>query len=109
MQRNRIFPRRFSSGGALNRAVRPFTPTSATAASSREDSSAAHARELERLTRAMQALPERCRQVLTLRKIYGLTQREIAVRLGLDAAAVESSLAEAMHLCARQLERPERP
>ena len=38
--------------------------------------------ELELLTEAIQELPDRCRQVFTLRAVYGLSQREIAKRLG---------------------------
>jgi len=42
----------------------------------------AHNHELALLTEAIQSLPARCRQILTLRKLYGLSQREIAARLG---------------------------
>lgn len=35
----------------------------------------AHAEEFQILIRAIESLPERCRQVVTLRKIYGLSQR----------------------------------
>ena len=38
--------------------------------------------ELELLTEAIQSLPDRCRQVFTLRVAYGLSQKEIAARLG---------------------------
>jgi len=34
--------------------------------------------ELELLSEAIQSLPDRCRQVFTLRAVYGLSQREIA-------------------------------
>lgn len=47
----------------------------------------------------IQALPERSRQVLTLRKIYGLSQREIAVHLGIEERAVEVHLADGMRRC----------
>ena len=36
--------------------------------------------ELQQLIKAIQSLPNRCRQVMTLRKIYGLSQKEVAVR-----------------------------
>lgn len=45
--------------------------------------------ELEMLTRAIQTLPTRCRQVLTLRKIYGLSQQETAAELGIAEHTVE--------------------
>ncbi len=45
--------------------------------------------ELELLRCAIQALPTRCRQVLTLRKIYGFSQRETAAELGIAEHTVE--------------------
>lgn len=49
-----------------------------------------HEEELEILTKAIQSLPTRCRQILTLRKIYGLSQREVASQLGLSEHTVEA-------------------
>lgn len=49
----------------------------------------ARAQELEMLTQAIQALPARCRQVLTLRKLYGLSQKETAAELGIAEHTVE--------------------
>lgn len=48
------------------------------------------AQELEMLTHAIQSLPTRCRQILTLRKIYGMSQREVAAELGISEHTVES-------------------
>ena len=45
--------------------------------------------ELVRLAEALAALPERCRQVFILRKIQGLTQREVAKRIGVSEGTVE--------------------
>jgi RNA polymerase sigma-70 factor (ECF subfamily) len=45
--------------------------------------------ELELLTQAIQALPKRCRQIFTLRKIYQLSQKEIASELGISEHTVE--------------------
>lgn len=45
--------------------------------------------ELEMLTKAIQALPTRCRQVLTLRRIYGMSQKEVAAELGIAVHTVE--------------------
>lgn len=50
----------------------------------------ARAEELEILTKAIQSLPPRCRQVVTLRRIYGLSQREIAARLDISEHTVEA-------------------
>lgn len=49
----------------------------------------ARSQELELLTDAIQSLPKRCRQIITLRKIYGLSQREVAEQLGLSEHTIE--------------------
>ncbi len=67
--------------------------------------SAAHRQELEILTHAIQSLPDRCRQVLTLRKIYGLSQKEIAAELGISEHTVEVQVANGMRRCAEFLAR----
>lgn len=61
--------------------------------------------ELELLARAIQALPDRCRQVLTLRKIYGLSQKEIAAQLGISEHTVEAQVANGVRRCAEFLSR----
>lgn len=52
-----------------------------------------HDQELQLLAEAIQALPDRCRQVLTLRKIYGLSHREIARQLGISENTVNAQVA----------------
>jgi RNA polymerase sigma factor (sigma-70 family) len=61
--------------------------------------------ELELLTQAIQSLPDRCRQVLTLRKIYGLPQKEIALQLGISEHTVEAQVANGVRRCAEFLAR----
>jgi RNA polymerase sigma factor (sigma-70 family) len=56
--------------------------------------------ELELLTKAIQSLPERCRQVFTLRTAYGLTQKQIADRLGVSLSTVEKQMTQGIRLCA---------
>lgn len=47
-------------------------------------------RELERVRMLIAALPERCRRVFEMRKIEGVSQREIARRLGVSENIVEN-------------------
>lgn len=62
--------------------------------------------ELELLGRAIARLPARCREVLILRKLYGLPQKEIAARLGITENTVEKHAANGVRLCAAFLGAP---
>jgi RNA polymerase sigma-70 factor (ECF subfamily) len=64
--------------------------------------------ELALLAQAIAALPDRCRQVLTLRKLYGLSQKEIASRLGIAEHTVEKHIANGVRLCAEFMKRKSR-
>ena len=55
--------------------------------------------ELALLTEAIQSLPDRCRQVFTLRSVYGMTQREIAEKLGISDRTVAAQLAIGVEKC----------
>jgi RNA polymerase sigma factor (sigma-70 family) len=59
--------------------------------------------ELALLSEAIASLPDRCREVLTLRKLYGLSQREIAQRLGISESTVEKHVAYGVRLCAERM------
>ncbi len=59
--------------------------------------------ELALLTEAIHALPERCREVLLLRKIKGLPQKEIAALLGIAEHTVEALAAKGTRRCADYL------
>ncbi len=60
--------------------------------------------ELEILTKAIQALPDRCRQIFTLRKVYGMPQREIAKKLGISARTVNAQISIGVNKCAEFVE-----
>lgn len=60
-------------------------------------------RELELLVNATRDLPDRCRQVFTLRKVYGYSQKEIAARLAISEYTVEQHLTKAARRCAQAL------
>ena len=59
--------------------------------------------ELMMLVKAVQQLPERCRQVFTLRKVYGYSQKEIAARMNISENTVEQQLIKAARHCAQAL------
>jgi RNA polymerase sigma-70 factor (ECF subfamily) len=45
--------------------------------------------ELKLLAQAIHALPARCREIMILRQIEGVPQKEIAARLGLSVLTVQ--------------------
>lgn len=54
---------------------------------------------------AMDTLPPRCREILRLRKIEGLPQREIARKLGISEGIVENDAVKGMRLIQQWLGR----
>jgi RNA polymerase sigma-70 factor (ECF subfamily) len=62
----------------------------------------ANAPELARVAQLARALPVVCRRVFTLRKVYGYSGREIAIRLGIPDEAVEELLIQAARVCAQE-------
>jgi len=61
---------------------------------------AALCEEVSLLKEAIRKLPKRCRQIITLRKLYGLSQREIANRLGISINTVENQGTIGLKKCA---------
>lgn len=61
--------------------------------------SIASAEDLRLLMRAIETLPPRCRQILTLRKIYGLSQKAVAEQLQISEHTVESQGAIGVQKC----------
>lgn len=59
--------------------------------------------ELMQLARAFSALPPKCREVVWLRRVDGLSQREVAVRLKISEKTVESHIAKGTRLLADAL------
>lgn len=54
---------------------------------------------------AVAALPEKCRRVYLLRKVHGLTHREISEKLGITRSAVEKHLANGVLGCREYVRR----
>lgn len=55
---------------------------------------------LSRLVHAFDQLPDRCREVLWLRRVQELSQREVAVQLGISEKTVEKHMAKGVRLLA---------
>lgn len=68
----------------------------------------AGARELQRVERLIEGLPLKCRRVFVLRRIHGVSQREIARMLGITQAAVEKQATRGLKLIMKGLEGDER-
>ncbi len=64
--------------------------------------------ELRRLQVALEKLPERQRNAVVMRKIHGLSVREIAQRAGIAEKTVETHLTDGMRTLARILYRSSR-
>ena len=67
--------------------------------------STALSEELQHLVKAIQDLPTRCRQVMTLRKIYGLSQKEVARKLGITINTVEAQCTIGLRKCVDHFKR----
>lgn len=65
--------------------------------------------QLHRVTAAINRLPEKCREVLWLRRVDNLSQKEIAARLGVSEGTVEKHMMRAARLLADMLSAPESP
>lgn len=57
------------------------------------------------LVTAIDALPPRCREIVILRKLRGLPQKEIAARLGLSEQTVQVQIARGVKKCEEFLRR----
>ena len=55
---------------------------------------------LKRLAEAFDLLPDRCREVVWLRRVEELSQKEVAMRLGISEKTVEKHVAKGMRLMA---------
>ncbi|MSU48371.1 MAG: sigma-70 family RNA polymerase sigma factor [Opitutus sp.] len=63
------------------------------------------AEDFQLLVRAIESLPGRCRQIITLRKIYGLSQKEVAARLGIAEHTVEAQGGIGLRKCIEYFRR----
>ena len=69
------------------------------------EQSAAARQEVRLLMTAIGELPPRCREVVTLRKIEGLSQREVAQKMGITEDTVERQVSNGIRLLRKLLYR----
>jgi RNA polymerase sigma factor (sigma-70 family) len=62
------------------------------------------ARELQRVEQLIAQLPFKCRRVFVLRRIHGVSQRDIARDLGISESAVEKQATRGLKLILRAME-----
>lgn len=63
--------------------------------------------ELTRVGRALDTLPDRCREAVLLRRIEGLRPGEVAERMGIAVSTVEKHLVKGLRLLVERLALPE--
>jgi RNA polymerase sigma-70 factor (ECF subfamily) len=54
---------------------------------------------------AVGSLPEQCRRVFVLHKVYGMSHGEIAARLGIAPSTIQKHIAKGLLLCFEQMQR----
>ena len=86
-------------------ALREIDSTSVLDESASVPETVSRAQETESLKLAIQSLPERCREVFTLRRIHGLSQKEVAARLGISEKTVEAQSVIALRKCVEYFRR----
>jgi RNA polymerase sigma-70 factor (ECF subfamily) len=64
--------------------------------------------ELDLLARAIEALPDRYREVMILRQIKGIPQKEIAVRLGISELSVQTYVVRGLRRLEESMRRHRR-
>lgn len=67
---------------------------------------ASYRQELRQVARLIAALPAKCREAFMLRKIEGLSQREIARRMGVSEGTVEKHVAKGVRILMDALGEP---
>jgi RNA polymerase sigma factor (sigma-70 family) len=68
---------------------------------------AAARQELERVQAALSTLPERARRIFLMRKVEGLTQKEIAQVMGVSEAVVENDASRSLRAILKLITEPE--
>jgi RNA polymerase sigma factor (sigma-70 family) len=67
--------------------------------------SASTNQEIEILLAALESLPARCRQIVILRKLQGMSQKEIAAKLGISEQTVQVQACRGLRRCSEYMRR----
>lgn len=59
--------------------------------------------EFGRFCEVVRKMPQQCKRVFVLKKVYGYSQREIAAELNLSESTVEKHISKGMKFCAEQM------
>jgi RNA polymerase sigma-70 factor (ECF subfamily) len=59
--------------------------------------------QLRLLQEALDELPPRCRQIVVMRKVDGLSQKEVAARMGIAVETVENQVAKGTRMLAQAM------
>jgi RNA polymerase sigma-70 factor (ECF subfamily) len=65
--------------------------------------------ELRRIAEAIAELPQKTAQIFTLRRVHGLSQRQIAQQLGVPESTVEKHISRGIHLLMARFGRGGKP
>jgi len=66
---------------------------------------AATSQEIDLVVEAVEALPARCREIFILRRLQGVSQKDIAMRLGLSEQTVQVQAARGLRKCSEYIHR----
>lgn len=72
-----------------------------------ERTASAH-QELARLANAFDRLPAKCRQVIWMRRVQNIPQKEVALRMNISEKAVEKQISRGGRLLAQYIQQSER-
>jgi RNA polymerase sigma factor (sigma-70 family) len=64
--------------------------------------------ELRRIAGLIMSLPRKCREAFVLRKVQGLSQREIATRMGISENTVEKHICKGLRVLMDELKKEQR-
>jgi len=65
--------------------------------------------DMRRLSELVEALPSRCREAFVLRRFEGLSQRDVALRMGISESTVEKHLVQAQRALLEGMGRDRSP